>query len=119
MMAVRVLTFAATALLLASADAFAIPARIAEGRIGRELAAKLVGANSTVNFFTQVLNHSNPDAGTFQQRWWVDYSQFNASTGPVILYISGEGPASSSPGGSVATYGAALDAVMVTLEHRF
>jgi pimeloyl-ACP methyl ester carboxylesterase len=75
-------------------------------------------SNTTASAFPQLLNHSDPDGPTFSQRWWMDASAWNG-TGPAILYINGEAPASSSPTGYLAVYGHKRGAVMFTLENRY
>ena len=42
--------------------------------------------------FTQQLDHNNfKDKRTFQQRYWVNDQYWDNKTGPVFLYICGEG----------------------------
>ena len=32
--------------------------------------------NSTANFYTQLIDHANPSAGTYQQRWYMDTTYY-------------------------------------------
>lgn len=81
-------------------------------------AAAGVLRNSTPNYFDQVIFHENPSKGTFKQRWFVDYSHWDQK-GPIFVELGGEGPAGSSPGGMAAVLGAQLNALLITLEHRY
>jgi hypothetical protein len=74
--------------------------------------------NLTVNYIPQLINHENPSLGTFQQRWWVDYSAFSGGE-YAMLYINGEAEAHGSPDGYMSIYGRNISAVMFGLEHRF
>lgn len=104
-----------------------IPERYRGGRVYREAKQQHDDAlrqsgeyyNVTANTFQQLLDHSNPDGPTFAQRWWVDYSAWNASSDLAMLYINGEAPASSSPTGFCANYGHSKNSLMFTLENRF
>lgn len=82
--------------------------------------------NYTVNTFQQRVNHFDElesnrigvSSRTFAQRWWVDHHAWDG-TGPIILYLNGEGPAHSSPTGAVMEYGEARHALLLSLEHRY
>eukprot|EP00047_Mylnosiga_fluctuans_P015676 m.48400 g.48400 ORF g.48400 m.48400 type:complete len:470 (-) comp6031_c0_seq1:42-1451(-) len=78
-----------------------------------------LATNTTPNYYAQLIDHSNPARGTFNQKYYVDYSQWDPATGPVFLYIGGEGPVSNSPGGYAAVVGAQYRALLITLEHRY
>ena len=75
---------------------------------------------------TQPLDHfhdpgANTTSGTFKQRFWADSSQWNctaSSSGPIFLYIGGEGPQTSTPAGWVGELAAEHGALIVALEHR-
>ncbi|KAH8118766.1 serine carboxypeptidase S28-domain-containing protein [Phellopilus nigrolimitatus] len=43
----------------------------------------------TVYYFDQLIDHSNPDLGTFQQRYWHTY-EFYEPGGPITLFLTGE-----------------------------
>eukprot|EP00760_Papus_ankaliazontas_P004581 PhM_4_TR11968/c0_g1_i1/m.31008 len=75
--------------------------------------------NTTVNIFQQLIDHANPKRGTFEQRFWYDTTYWKPGTGPVFLYISGEGPASGSPSGFITNVAANASALLITLEHRY
>jgi hypothetical protein len=40
--------------------------------------------------FTQLLDHTNPAAGTFKQRYWWDASNWKGKGSPVFLFNCGE-----------------------------
>ena len=87
--------------------------------LAADRAAGLALGNSTPNLFEQRIFHDDPSSSaTFSQRWYVDWSSYTPS-GPIFLYIGGEGPNGGTPGGFVAVQAAALSAVIVTLEHRW
>ena len=86
-----------------------LAARAAEGR--------LVG-NSTTNFYTQQVDHSDASRGTYQQRYYVDTTYYS-SGGPVFIYIGGEGNLGGTPTGFVAEYAQQHKALIVALEHRW
>nr|ACI15917.1 serine carboxylase [Bodo saltans] len=75
--------------------------------------------NMTVNYFEQLIDHSNAALGTFQQRWWGDLSAFTNQSEYAMLYINGEGEAHGSPDGYPAVYGRNISAAMFGLEHRY
>jgi len=75
--------------------------------------------NTTVNYFTQLIDHSDPVKGTFQQRYWVDDSSWDRNNGPCFIYIGGEGPEGGSPEGFPAVVGKNESALLITLEHRY
>ena len=84
-----------------------------------EDAAAGIVSNSTPNYFDQVVDHAAPSAGTFRQKYYVDWSNYAGAGAPIFLYIGGEGPAGGTPGGFVATQAAALGAAIFCLEHRW
>ncbi|KAG2049013.1 peptidase S28 [Suillus hirtellus] len=44
---------------------------------------------TTVYYFDQLMDHNNPDLGTFQQRYWMNW-EFYEPGGPIILWTPGE-----------------------------
>ncbi|KAI0800449.1 peptidase S28 [Fomes fomentarius] len=74
-------------------------------------------------YFHQLIDHNNPDAGTFQQRYWHTY-EFYEPGGPIILSTPGEVDASgytpyltnSTINGRIAQ---TLNGSTIVLEHRF
>jgi hypothetical protein len=49
-------------------------------------------ATETKYWFTQVLDHfNNSDFRTFQQKYYILDTYWDAPKGPIILYINGEG----------------------------
>jgi hypothetical protein len=77
--------------------------------------------NSTPNIFNQLVNHSAPSQGTFEQYYYVDFSNYDStnSTTPFILYIGGEGPMGGTPGGYVAVVAQQFKGLILSLEHRW
>ena len=80
-----------------------------------------------VQYFTQKIDHENPNNGTFKQRYWVndEYVQRNTDgtavdKTPVFAYICGEGACSSASllEGQVVNLAAEYGGLLVTLEHR-
>lgn len=78
---------------------------------------------SGIQTFQQLIDHNNPSAGTFGQRWWYSTTYWKAG-GPIILFPPGEVDASQYTGyvtnqtltGVVAQeYGGAV----IILEHRY
>lgn len=78
-----------------------------------------IQTNSTPNYFQQLIDHNTPSRGTFNQKYYLDYTSWDPATGPVFLYIGGEGPLSNSPGGYPAVLAASQHALIVALEHRY
>ncbi|ORC85190.1 serine carboxypeptidase S28 [Trypanosoma theileri] len=70
-------------------------------------------------YYDQAIDHNDPAAGQFRQRWWVDRTAWDDQNGPAILYVNGEGPASGVPNGAVLKYSRAVRAAVFSLEHRF
>lgn len=86
----------------------------------KEAHAKLgIYTNSTANYFQQLIDHANPSRGVFNQRYFLDFSYWNPSSGPVFLYIGGEGPLTQSPGGYLAVVAKEQQGLIVALEHRY
>ncbi|KAJ6468409.1 peptidase S28 [Mycena sanguinolenta] len=77
----------------------------------------------TAYFFDQILDHSNPSLGTFQQRFWF-YEGYYKEGGPIILFNAGEEDASLYTGyllnetitGAMAY---AVGGATIVLEHRY
>jgi len=73
-------------------------------------------------WFKQTLDHfkRGDNGDTFDQKYFVDDTHYDGS-GPIILYINGEAPLYSAPGGSSFTGYMAqqMKAMIVALEHRF
>lgn len=99
-----------------------VPVRARGGALYRDAlanAARFTSTrNTTANIWRNAVVHGVPSRGTFAQRWWADYTSWSSPSSPVLLYISGEGPASGSPGGYAAALGAELGCLLITLEHR-
>ncbi len=74
--------------------------------------------SSDALWFDQLINHSDPAAGSFRQRWWVDYSAYDGS-GPAFLYINGEAPASGAIPGYALVVARSVGAVVFSMEHRY
>jgi pimeloyl-ACP methyl ester carboxylesterase len=73
-------------------------------------------------WFKQTLDHfkRGDNTDTFDQKYFVDDTHYDGN-GPIILYINGEAPLYSAPGGSSFTgyMAAQMKAMVVALEHRF
>ncbi|KAF6215782.1 hypothetical protein GE061_000117 [Apolygus lucorum] len=80
-----------------------------------------LNTDDNISYFQQLLDHDGPLSGTtFDQRYVMDDSCFNSSTGPVFLLIGGEGamgPIEDS--GVVYHYVKRFNALLFQLEHRF
>ncbi|KAG2357277.1 serine carboxypeptidase S28-domain-containing protein [Suillus spraguei] len=78
---------------------------------------------TTVYYFDQLIDHNNPDLGTFQQRYWMDW-EFYEPGGPIILMTPGETDADGYEGyltnetinGLIAQQ---QNGATVLIEHRF
>jgi len=77
--------------------------------------------NSTPNIFNQLINHSNPSQGTFEQYYYIDYTNYDSTnaTTPFMLYIGGEGPMGGTPGGYLYVLNQQFKGLILSLEHRF
>ena len=128
-MAVLVLILALTSFAQASSSFMAntIPVRAQGGLIYANMVSEEVrlhkslgiATNTTPNWFMQQIDHLNPSRGQFNQKYYIDYSVWDPHSGPVFLYIGGEGPLGSSPGGYAAMVGAEQKALLISLEHRY
>ncbi|KAG1787150.1 serine carboxypeptidase S28-domain-containing protein [Suillus plorans] len=78
---------------------------------------------TTVYYFDQLIDHNNPDLGTFQQRYWMGW-EFYEPGGPIILTTPGEGPGDGSEAlttnetinGLIAQQ---QNGAVIDIEHRF
>jgi hypothetical protein len=71
--------------------------------------------------FTQQIDHTNfKDKRTFQQRYWVNDNYWDNKTGPVFLYICGEGTC-SPPKDRAYPYQVCqdLNCLFYVVEHRY
>ncbi|KAI1337447.1 peptidase S28 [Xylariaceae sp. FL0016] len=73
--------------------------------------------------FEQLLDHSNPDAGTFSQRFWWN-AEFYEEDGPIFLFNPGETSADGMLGyltnkSLPGYYAQQLKGAVVVLEHRY
>ena len=80
--------------------------------------------NTTVNYFDQLIDHTDAAKGTFKQRYYYDLSHYNPTGGEfknptALMYINGEGPASGSPEGYIADVAYNMSSAIFTLEHRY
>jgi len=102
-----------------------IPSRARGGNLWKtkvkEFEKSSVFTNSTVNYYTQIIDHTaGIDAGTFQQRYYIDTTYCEDLTScPIFMYIGGEGTLSASPGGYTATMASEHGALILALEHRW
>ncbi|KAG2048971.1 hypothetical protein BDR06DRAFT_962018 [Suillus hirtellus] len=78
---------------------------------------------TTVYYFDQLMDHNNPDLGTFQQRYWMNW-EFYEPGGPIILWTPGEDPGDDSMvfatnetiNGLIAQQ---QNGAVIIIEHRF
>ncbi|KAG1743017.1 peptidase S28 [Suillus lakei] len=78
---------------------------------------------TTVYYFDQLIDHNNPDVGTFQQRYWMNW-EFYEPGGPIILMTPGEDNADGYEGyitndtinGLIAQQ---QNGAAILIEHRF
>ncbi|KAI0666133.1 peptidase S28 [Trametes maxima] len=78
---------------------------------------------STIYYFDQLIDHENPSLGTFKQRYWFNYQQYEPG-GPIILMNGGEADASGFTGylDNQTITGVMADkfnGAVVVYEHRF
>lgn len=70
--------------------------------------------------FTQLIDHNNPEAGTFSQRYYVDETYGQSDDSPVFFYICGESACTSRTlSGAIRTYAKKYNAKLIALEHRY
>jgi hypothetical protein len=78
-------------------------------------------ADSQAQWFTQLLDHFNPqDSRTWQQKFYIN-DTFFVPGGPIFFQIGGEGPISFGDVRDLqmAVYASEHNALQITLEHRF
>ncbi len=70
--------------------------------------------------FQQLIDHTNPKLGTFDQRYFVDESYSTSDDSPVFFYICGEAACSKRYlNGLIRALAQKHQAKMVALEHRY
>lgn len=69
--------------------------------------------------FTQTLDHTQPSAGTFPQRYYVNDTFYDPKVGLCFIEFGGEGPLNGPPKGNIAVLAQQYSALLVSLEHRF
>ena len=104
------------------------------GLAGREAAEQLGGgegeaggahavaatASAAERRITLPLDHGDPGAGTFEGRYFVNATAYDASAGPIFVLMGGEGPVSEKYfQGLVGVLAAKYAGLAVALEHRF
>ena len=71
-------------------------------------------------WFTQRIDHTNPNKGTFSQRYYVDETFSKNTNSPVFFYICGEAACTKNAlNGAIRTYAKIHHAKLVALEHRY
>ncbi|TFK63556.1 hypothetical protein BDN72DRAFT_311679 [Pluteus cervinus] len=78
---------------------------------------------TTIYYFNQLIDHNNPNLGTFQQRFWFTYEYYEPG-GPIILMTPGESNANGYSGYLTNTTVNGLIAeqesgATIVIEHRF
>lgn len=75
--------------------------------------------------FPQLIDHSNPSLGTFEQRFWWSDNYYGGPGSPIILLTPSEGPEADASGGRInnastsGLYAQTNKAAVITLEHRY
>lgn len=70
--------------------------------------------------FIQLLDHNNPELGTFSQRYYIDETYGPKANDPVFFYICGESACTKRAlNGAIRTYAKKHHAKMIALEHRY
>lgn len=72
------------------------------------------------HLFSQIIDHTNSESGTFNQRYFVDETYGQDSNAPVFFYICGEAACDARVlNGALLEYAKKFNAKMVALEHRY
>ncbi|TAL58719.1 MAG: septum formation initiator [Legionella sp.] len=116
--------FASTVLLLnlilLNSLTFAGPLELYFQKFQEKQPALLTDKNIKETQFAQLIDHENPQAGTFAQRYFLDESLSNQENAPVFLYICGEGECSKRHlNGAIRHYAQKYHAKLIALEHRY
>jgi hypothetical protein len=85
------------------------------------LLVSLVAAQAPAQFFTQIVDHFNPQDGrTWQQKYYVNATNW-VPGGPIFVSIGGEGPIGPDEVSvwQMSQYAAQYNALQVAVEHRF
>jgi pimeloyl-ACP methyl ester carboxylesterase len=70
--------------------------------------------------FNQLVDHRNPNKGSFNQRYFIDESLAKSPTSPIFFYVCGESTChGSSLMGAVRFYARLFNARLISLEHRY
>jgi pimeloyl-ACP methyl ester carboxylesterase len=70
--------------------------------------------------FKQLIDHNNPQLGSFAQRYYIDESYSNSDDSPVFFYICGEAVCNKRAlNGLIRNLAKKFNAKMVALEHRY
>ncbi|KAF4322659.1 hypothetical protein JM18_003251 [Phytophthora kernoviae] len=108
--------------LVACVQASTFPSHAKDGLLWQMIQAEdnlLVQVDAQQHWFTQQVDHVASDSNdTFQQRYYEQNEFWTAPTGPVILYIGGEGAMEKPPGGFVSVIAQKFVQILA-LEHRF
>ncbi|MBN9227047.1 S28 family serine protease, partial [Legionella steelei] len=71
-------------------------------------------------YFKQLIDHNDPAAGTFSQRYYIDESYGATDDSPVFFYICGEAACTKRAlNGAIRNYAQKFHAKLVALEHRY
>ncbi|PHH93128.1 hypothetical protein CDD83_508 [Cordyceps sp. RAO-2017] len=79
---------------------------------------------ATVGYFDQLLDHSDPSAGTFEQRYWWNTDYYAGPGSPIVLMAPSLGPADDSAyfmsnRSLFGTYAQAIGGAIISIEHRY
>ncbi|WP_333663268.1 S28 family serine protease [Legionella steelei] len=73
-----------------------------------------------LTYFKQLIDHNDPAAGTFSQRYYIDESYGATDDSPVFFYICGEAACTKRAlNGAIRNYAQKFHAKLVALEHRY
>jgi serine protease 16 len=86
-----------------------------------ERVAAAVASPSPSWYTEQMVDHNDGSRGTWSQRYWLNTTMWSAPTGPLFVFINGEGTGSGSwsSAGEAAFFAEQYGAAVVSLEHRF
>lgn len=117
-------TFAVIGLLLAGSGFATVHAGPLEFYANRASEQQHATTTSEVlpssQLFWQQVDHNDPGAGGFLQRYYIDHTYAQSTDSPVFFYICGESTCKPSAlNGAIKEYAKHYHAIMVALEHRY
>ncbi|TFY55377.1 hypothetical protein EVG20_g9334, partial [Dentipellis fragilis] len=84
---------------------------------------QLLPSLNTTYYFDQLIDHNNPSLGTFKQRYWFDWENYEPG-GPMVLFTPGEGNAEEftvflTNRSMVGLLAQQENGASIAIEHRF